>query len=228
MFGHSGVPCAPRGIHQSGAGIRVRSGAFPAAACLALLPAWWLTGGTAEAASYPPALGCAVTAVSGSDGAQVQGMGFRGGAPVRITVAGHASRAVADSAGSFQARLPVGPLPSGTVLTAADMGCAVRTVVANLPPCAGKTQIPPCMSPPSKQGSGSQPTVLPSDPVAAAIPVVQLAHVPSHLFLGLAGAVLLAGAALTGLIGRWGHRAEGRPSRGASVSGVGPLAPDSL
>lgn len=220
MFGHSGVRCAPREI--SGAGNRFRSGAFPAAACLALLPAWWLSAGTAEAASYPPALGCAITATAGNGGVQVQGIGFQAGAPVRVAAAGRDARVVADSAGSFQARLPARALPSATALTAAGPGCTVRTVVANPLACTGKT---PC---PRGPGSGSQPPVLPKDPTAVAIPVVPLAHVPSRLFLGLAGAVLLAGAALTGLTGRWGHRAESRPSPGASVSGIVPLAPDSL
>ncbi|MBV9822884.1 MAG: hypothetical protein JO144_11645 [Actinobacteria bacterium] len=227
MFGHSGAPCAPREISTSGTGNRFRSAAFPAA-WLALLPAWWLSAGTAEAASYPPALGCSITATADGGDIQVQGMGFRAGAPVRVTAAGRGARTVADSAGSFQARLPARSLPSGTALTAAGPGCTVRTVVANLPLCTGKTQTPPCGLPPGGPGSGSQPPpVLPDDPTASAIPVVPLAHVPSHLFLGLAGAVLLAGAGLTGLTGRWGHRAEGRPSRGASVSGAAPV-PDSL
>lgn len=55
------------------------------------------------------------------------------------------------------------------------------------------------------------PPARPSDPVPAAIPAIPLTGLPPQLFLGLAGAVLLAGAALTGLTGRLGHRGERRP-----------------
>src|SRR3954454_16478036 len=120
MFGPSGVPCAPWQAKR-GAGVRLRSGAFPASVFgfLALLSAWWLPAGAAQATSYPPALGCAVAGTAGSGGVQVQGMGFRAGSVVRISAGGAAVRTVADPAGSFEAWLPA----AGTALTATGPGC---------------------------------------------------------------------------------------------------------
>jgi hypothetical protein len=213
--------------------------------CLALLSAWWLPAGQAQAASYPPALGCAVTGTAGSGGAWVQGMGFRAGSPVRISAGGATVSTTADPAGSFQAWLPARTPATGTALTATGPGCTARSFLAfeNPPSQPGGSVTPPGSGKgptgptgpgkggtghpaPSPPGSRPQP-VLPSDPGAVAIPVVAPAHLPSQLFLGLAGAVLLTGAALTGLTGRWGYRAESRPAPGTSVSGTVPVTPDS-
>jgi len=251
MFGPSGVPCAPWKCSTSGAGRRLRSGVFPASAlgCLALLSGWWLPAGIAQAVSYPPTLGCAVTgtATAGSGGVRVQGMGFRAGSPVRISAGGRGTRAVADPAGSFEAWLPARALPAGTAVIATGPGCTARSLLAieNPPSSPGEPGSPsgPAGSPggpskPAGPGKGStghpapgQPGTQPGqpgDPGAAAIPVIPPAHLPSQLFLGLAGAVLLTGAALTGLTGRWGYRAEPRPSGGASVSSSVPTTPDSM
>ncbi|HST46806.1 hypothetical protein [Jatrophihabitans sp.] len=202
--------------------MRLRSGAFPASlfGFLALLSAWWLPAGTAHAASYPPALGCAVTGTAGEGGVQVQGIGFRAGSPVRISAGRQGIRTIADPAGSFEAWLPARLPAAGTALTATGPGCTAHGVV-NKNPSSQPGESPPPSQP------GSRPGPVPSsEPTAVAIPVVPLTHVPSQLFLGLAGAVLLTGAALTGLTGRWGHRAESRPSAGTSVSGTVPVAPD--
>ncbi len=217
MFGPSGVPCAPW-QETSGAGRRLRSGAFSASAigCLTLLSAWWLPAGTAQAASYPPSLDCAVTGTVGSGGIRVQGIGFLAGSTVRISAGGRPSRTVADATGSFQAWLPARLPTAGTALTAAGSGCTAHGLAAK-DPSSKPGETPP---------AGPPDSVPPGEQVAVAIPVVSLKHVPSQLFLGLAGAVLLTGAALTGLTGRWGHRAEGRPSSETSVSGSGPVAPE--
>ena len=243
MFGPSGVPCAPW-QEKSGAGRRLRSGAFSASAfgCLALLSAWWFPAGAAQAASYPPSLGCAVTGTADSGGIRVQGIGFQAGSVVRISAGGRRSRTVADApapsrpgcppgfrlrhradrdrlrlhrSGRWQRRIPrllrvnrEAPRPGGQP-GALETGRA------------GQGQHGP-------SGAGpAGPSRRCSRAGAAAIPVDLAGHVPSQLFLGLAGAVLLTGAALTGLTGRWGHRAEARPSRGASVSGTEPVAPES-
>ena len=52
--------------------------------------------------------------------------------------------------------------------------------------------------------------------------MARLTGLPPQLFLGVAGAVLLAGAALTGLTGRLGHRTEGRGSTATAAAGSLP------
>lgn len=205
MCGPTGVPSTPTQLCVSGAGNRSRSRALSGTALtgLAILSTWWLPLTTAQAASYPPALGCAVsgTAAAGSSVLTVHGMGFRAGSRVSVSVAGHrAGRAVADSAGSFQAAWPVVAVTPESTLRATGPGCSAtgRLVV--------ETQRP----------------LPPSEPTITAIPVARLTGLPPQLFLGLAGAVLLAGAALTGLTGRLGHRAEGRSSGGTAVAGLVP------
>lgn len=201
MCGLSGVPSTPSQLCASGPGHRSRFRAISGTALtgLVLLSAW-LPAGTAEAASYPPALGCAVegTAAAGT-GVTVHGMGFRAGSPVSISIAGRRTgRTVADSAGSFEAAWPISAVPPGSTLRAAGPGCSAtgRLTIEDRP--------------------GGPPRPLPT---TTAIPVARLTGLPPQLFLGLAGAVLLAGAALTGLTGRLGHRAEGRNSTATAAAG---------
>ncbi len=207
MCGLWGVPGTPSQPCSSGAGHRSRSRPFPARALsgtalagLVLLSAW-LPAGTAEAASYPPALGCAVEAsAAAGTGVTVHGMGFRAGSPVLVSIAGRrAGRTVADSAGSFAVAWPLPTLPAGGTLRAAGPGCSAtgRLTIEDRP----GTPLPP------------------REPSVTAIPVARLTGLPPQLFLGLAGAVLLAGAALTGLAGRLGHRAEGRSSSATTAAG---------
>jgi len=202
--------------------MRLRSHAFPTAAfgLLALLSTWWLPADAALAASYPPTLGCAVTGSVTSGGIEVQGVGFRTGSQVRISAAGSVVRAIADATGGFETWLPARTAAAGSALTATGPGCTAHGSAA------GDSSTQPGKSPFPGQPGSPPGSIPPNAAIAAQIPVVPLSHVPSRLFLGLAGAVLLAGAALTGLTGRWGHRAEGRPSPGASVSGSVPVAPD--
>jgi hypothetical protein len=174
---------------------------------LMLLCGWWLPAGSAQAASYPPALGCAVSATTPAGGPiQVHGMGFTAGSRVLVSVAGRRLGApVADPAGSFEASWSVKGLPPGGALVAADAGCSAT-------------------GPGQQDPAEPVPPALPRDPIASAIPAVALTGLPPQMFLGLAGAVLLAGAALTGLVGRLGHRSEGRPTAASSVSGTVPAA----
>lgn len=139
-------------------------------------------------------------------------MGFRAGAQVLVSVAGRrAGRAVADPAGSFEAAWLVAGLTPGATVAAADGSCAVTSLL-------------PVRDQRSRQGE-TPPPPLRGDPVVAVIPLIPLTGLPSQLFLGLAGALLLAGAALTGLTGRWGHRSERRPAAASSVSSTLPLVP---
>jgi hypothetical protein len=146
------------------------------------------------------------TAAAGSSVLTVSGMGFRAGSSVLVSLAGHSSgRTVADSAGSFQAAWPVTAVLPGSMLRAAGPGCSATgqlTVQDRSGDPAGRQPMPP------------------SEPSITAIPVARLTGLPPQLFLGLAGAVLLAGTALTGLTGRLGHRSEGRNSVATSVSGL--------
>jgi|GEM_PF-3209393 len=209
MCGQTGVPSTPTQVCLSGPGSRSRSRALSGTALtgLAILSTWWLPLTAARAASYPPALGCAVsgTAAAGSSVLTVHGMGFRAGSRVSVSVAGHrAGRAVADSAGSFEAAWPIVAVTPESTLRAAGPGCSAtgRLVVEDQP--VRQRPLPP------------------SEPTITAIPVARLTGLPPQLFLGLAGAVLLAGAALTGLTGRLGHRAEGRSSAATAVAGLVP------
>lgn len=235
MCGPTGVPSTPTQLCASGAGNRSRFRAFAvrarsaptlparalparalparalsgtAVAGLVLLSAWWLPAGTARAASYPPALGCAVAgtvAVSPAAAGQVatvHGMGFRAGSAVLVSIGGHGTdRTVAESAGSFEAAWPITISSPGSTLQASGPGCSVtgRLTIQDQP--------------------GRPEPVPPSEPSITAIPVARLTGLPPQLFLGLAGAVLLAGAALTGLTGRLGHRTEGRSSGATSAAG---------
>lgn len=171
--------------------------------------------GSAEAASYPPRPGCAVTglASAGSGLLQVSGTGFDAGSRVLVSLAGRSAGAVrADTAGSFQATWPVEAWTAGTRITAADAGCSATAALKAGQPGPAK---PPEPAPPARR----------AEPAAAVIPAVALTGVPRRLFLGLAGAVLLAGTALTGLAGRLGHRSERPPTSDASVAGALPKTP---
>lgn len=219
MCGRSGVPSTPSQVCPSGAGSRSRFRPFAAIAAtgLALLSAWWLPIGSAQAASYPPALGCAVagTAVSaapvsgsatpGSSVLTVHGMGFRAGSPVLVSLAGRRTgRTVADSAGSFEAAWPIAAAqPGSSALRAAGPDCWA-TGPLTVQVSVGRQPLPP------------------SEQSITAVPVARLTGLPPQLFLGVAGAVLLAGAALTGLTGRLGHRAEGRNTVATSAAGLLP------
>jgi hypothetical protein len=226
---------------------------------LVLLAGWWLTAGSALAASYPPAMGCAVSgnAPAGAGVLEVRGMGFRAGSAVLVSVAGsRAGRAVADRAGSFEAGWLIAGLTSGATVTATDASCTVTSVLSienhqseqgniALPPVApgGGTAPGPATPPkpakpakpakprpaPALPGPATRPEpappARPSDPVAAAIPSIPLTGLPPQLFLGLAGALLLAGVGLTGLTGRLGHRGKRRPAPTSSVSSTLPATP---
>ncbi|HEY0167141.1 MAG TPA: hypothetical protein VGB75_08875 [Jatrophihabitans sp.] len=181
-----------------------------------LLTSWWSLTSAALARSYPPALGCVVLANASADGKvlDVRGMGFRAGATVLVSVAGRrAGGAVADPAGSFEAAWPVAGLRPGATVAAADGACAVTSVLSAHNQPSLRSEIPP--PPPA--------ATLRGNPVLAVIPLIPLTGLPPHLFLGLAGALLLAGVALTGLTGRWGHRSERRPAAGSSASSALPL-----
>ncbi|MEO6503122.1 MAG: hypothetical protein ABIQ09_14595 [Jatrophihabitantaceae bacterium] len=189
---------------------------------------------------------------------QVRGMGFRAGSRVVVSVAGRpAGGAVADPAGSFEASWFLPDLTPSATVTATDASCTVTSVlvIANQPPLQDETSLPPSASgggsavrqpipagpakpgktrpaPTARPGPAPQPEPAPparaSDPVAAVIPSIPLTRLPPQTFLGLAGALLLAGVALTGLTGRWGHRGERRTvasSGTSSVSSTLPVAP---
>ncbi|MEO7261995.1 MAG: hypothetical protein ABI047_12185 [Jatrophihabitantaceae bacterium] len=248
MFGPSGVKSTPRQVREYGAGNRSRSGAFPRFLLggLVLLASWWPTSGSALAVSYPPAIGCAVSGVAqaGAGVLDVQAMGFRAGSQVLLSVAGRRiGAAVADPAGSFEGSWLVGALAAGATLTAADAHCTATGLLSiqNLQSGQGEVGSPgggsaagqphpvkPGKTPPAPGAPGPdaspepEPPVRQGDPVAAAIPSIPPTGLPPQLFLGVAGALLLAGAALTGLTGRLGHRSERRPAA-AAISGSSTL-----
>jgi len=225
----------PRHVPEHGTETRSRSQAFlvPLAGGLMLLSTWWNLAPSAEAASYPPALGCAVSGVTsaGSGLLQVRGTGFGAGSRVVVGVDGQRTGIViADAAGSFQAAWLNGALVSGATVTAADAGCSTTGLLTieneqgqagQSPPSAGSGpgstvgRPGPGKHQPGNPGPSSPEPAPPTGPPAAAIPsipAVPLTGLPPQLVLGLAATVLLAGAALTGLAGRLGHRSE-RPAR---------------
>jgi hypothetical protein len=216
---------------------------------LILLSGWWGMPGSAVAASYPPALGCAVSSIApaGSGLLQVRGTGFGAGSRVVIGVAGRNTGTVtADTTGSFQATVLAGGLAAGATVTAADASCAATgaLTIENGQGGSGNSLLPPVTSgpgpaaaPPGPTGPAKRrgahpapsptspeptPPVRPAGPPAVAIPAIPLTGLPPQLFLGVAGAVLLAGAGLIGLTGRLGHRSE-HPARPAVTSA--PPAP---
>lgn len=282
MSGSLGIRSMPSHGRKHGADTRSRLHAFSRsfAAGLLLLASWcltaWLPAGSALAASYPPALGCAVagSATAGAGAVTgavtgvvtVRGMGFRAGSRVQVSVAGRrAGGVIADPAGSFETAWPVGALASGMTVTATGVSCTVTSMLAienQQPPQGGSLLPPPASSsgPPAGQPVPAQPAtpikpaqpITPAqpakpakarpapgpimgpvpapparvgDPVATAIPSIPLTGLPPQLFLGVAGALLLAGAALTGLTGRLGHRGERRPAVPNPISSTLPPAP---
>ena len=209
-------------MRKDGADIRSRSGAFSATLLggLVLLPAWWLPAAAAADGQLPA--GAGVRSLRARHDRQrwqrltVHGVGFRAGTRVLVSVGGRRTgRAVADSAGSFAASWRLPAVPPGTILTATQAGCTTAGPVSVEGWQAG---------PPTRP----EPPVPPPAVSTAAIPAARLTGLPARLFLGLAGAVLLAGAALTGLTGRLGHRSEHRPSTPVSTSPVStlPVTPD--
>lgn len=214
MFGPPGATSAPSQAQKcgTGAGFRLRAFSRFLIGVLALLASWGFLTGSALARSYPPALGCVVAGSASADGRvlEVRGMGFRASTRVLVSVAGRrAGSVIADPAGSFEAAWPVAGLTPGATVAAADGSCAVTSVL-------------PVGDQRSGQGENPPPPALRGDPVVAVIPLIPLTGLPSHLILGLAGALLLAGAALTGLTGRWGHRSERRSAATSSVSSTLP------
>jgi hypothetical protein len=215
----------PRRASDHGTETRSRSRAFllPLLGGLMLLMFWSNMTSSAAAGSYPPALGCAVSGVAsaGSGLLEVRGTGFGAGARVVVGVAGRQTgTASADAAGSFQASWLTGKLIAGAAVSATDAGCAATgPLTIGNPPISisnsGKPPAPPATRPEPPPAA---------EPTAAAIPSIRLTGLPPHLFLGLAGAVLLAGTALTGLAGRLGHRAECpvRPDSQAAPGGDNP------
>jgi hypothetical protein len=207
-----------------------------------LLSGWGNMAGSAEAASYPPALGCAVSGVAsaGSGLLQVRGTGFGAGSRVVVGVDGqHTGAVTADAAGSFQASWLAGALVTGATVTASDAGCSTTgtLVIENGQEGAGDSPLPPATSGPGSAvgqpgpaGPANRRKVHPAPspthpeptpparqagPPAAAIPSIPsipLTGLPPQLVLGLTATVLLTGAALTGLVGRLGHRSE-HPAR---------------
>jgi hypothetical protein len=211
---------------------------------LVALGNWWSAAVSAEAASYPPALGCAVSGYASFDSGMVtvRGIGFLAGSRVLVSVDGRNTGAVrADDAGSFQVSWLLDAPTAGATITASDAGCSTdgALVIENqqqssgdsslLPnaPGPGSAARPPSSATPARHGRAypsvvptsaeSLPPALGADPELAAIPSVPLTGLPRHLFLGLAGAVLLAGVALTGLTGRLGYRGK-RPTGPSMVS----------
>jgi hypothetical protein len=85
-------------------------------------------------------------------------------------------------------------------------------------------------SPFGPSASGARPEPAPparrADPPQAAIPSIPVAGLQPQLFLGLAGAVLLAGVGLTGLAGRLGHRAQHPALPDTLVAAIRPTTPD--
>lgn len=183
---------------------------------------------------------------------EVRGMGFRAGSAVLVSVAGSpAGRAVADRAGSFEASWLIGHLTSGATLTAADASCTVTGALSieNQPPRQGQSPSSPAApgagsatgkptpTSPAKPGklrpapavpapiarAHPTPPALRGEPVAVTIPSIPVTGLAPQFFLGLAGALLLAGTALTGLAGRLGHRGERRPAATGTVSGTLPV-----
>ena len=218
-----------------------------------LLSNWWGMAGSAGAASYPPALGCGVSglAAAGSGVVSVRRVGFAAGAQVLVSVAGRSTGTVrADPAGSFHASWLVGTPAAGATVTAADAECAAtgELTIENEQANAGDSVLPPGTpgrgsaagqpgpAVPAKH-PGTHPSAAPTspepppparraDPAAAAIPSVPLTGLPPQLFLGLAGAVMLAGAALTGLTGRLGHRGHRPAGSEISIASPQPRNPD--
>jgi hypothetical protein len=215
-----------------------------------VLLGWWSMAGSAGAASYPPALGCGVSglASAGSGLLQVRGIGFGAGSQVRVSVDGRSTGAIrADAAGSFQASWLVGTPTAAATVTAADAGCSATAPLAieNQQDEPGDSGSPPGTSGPGSAAAGqpgpakrpkTHPPASPTnpepappaqraDPPAAAIPSIPLTGLPPQLFLGLAGAMLLAGAALTGLTGRLGHRSERPSTSEISVASPHPTTP---
>lgn len=211
-----------------------------------LLPAWWGTAGSAQAASYPPALSCEVSgfAQAGSAVLQVRGTGFGAGAAVQVSLDGRSTGTIrADAAGSFAASWVAGGLLPGATVTAAEAGCSATgaLVIENGQAGSGNPALPPTVGTGVGSGAGQRKPTAPAkrpkarpsvsvarpqpvppsrlaDPAAVAIPSIPLTGLPPQLFLGLAGAVMLAGVALTGLTGRLGHRREGQPPPAGSAS----------
>lgn len=190
------------------AGAKARLWAFPrwGVAALSLVLMWCCAAVPAQAQSYPPRMGCFVTGSPAPNAGvlQVQGVGFGAGQPVRIGVDGHyLSHAIADRSGSFEASLEFDGL--ARTVTATDPTCG-----ATSPLSRRKDPVPQGVSPsvpPAHSGDAEPaPPVLPGRPAAAAIPGIPVTGLAPQLFLGMAGALLLAGIALTGLTGRLGHR----------------------
>jgi hypothetical protein len=206
--------------------------------------------GSAAAASYPPALGCGVSglASAGSGVLQVRGVGFSAGSRVLIRVAGATAGATrADAAGSFEGSWLIAPPAAGATVTAADRGCLAIGALAieNQQPSSGQSGLPPIAPGPGPTAGKSAPAQRPrphpsasptrpepmpparqADPAAAVIPSIPLTSLPPQLFLGLAGAVMVAGAALTGLTGRLGHRGHRTPRSESAVARRRPITPD--
>lgn len=256
MFSRAGLKSTPRKARGHRADARPLVCAFLrwTLASLTLLTGWWFTAGSAQALSYPPAIGCAVAASAQAGGTvvQVHGMGFRAGSRVLVSVAGRSGRVIADPAGSFQLSWSAGALTAGQTVTAANAGCTTTSLLSieNQQPEPGESSLPP--TPPGSGSAGGKPIpgrpapaprshpapgpatspepkppARQGDPVAAVIPSVPsipLTGVPPQLVLGLAGAVLLAGAALTGLTGRLGHRSERRTAPTSSVASTLPAS----
>lgn len=219
------MTATPTSVIEYGAGSRPRFRAclVPALGGLVLLSSWWSLPGSADAASYPPSLGCAVSASAGSGVLQVRGTGFDAGSRVLISVDGRGAGAIrADAAGSFQGAWTVGP---GLIRAGlSDVRAPAATVTASDARCSATGRL--AVEKPPK--TGREPSDGRTDPAATAIPAVPVTRMPPQLFLGLAGAVLLAGTALTGLTGRLGHRDESRPAPGSSVTSAQPRTPGGL
>ncbi len=178
---------------------------------LAFLSAWCGAAGRAEALSYPPRLNCMIsgTGATGTDEVVLRGVGFGAHRRIVITVKGHrVTETVADAAGSFQASAfrQADPLTGATVI-AADGQCSAATALPAHLTGAGQ---PSPSRPPAPSGSATRPEPvppqLPGRPVAAAIPTIGLTGLRPQLFLGLVGAILLAGTSLIVITGRLGHR----------------------
>jgi hypothetical protein len=224
--------------------------------CLMLLSNWWAMAAAGAASYPPAlGCGVSGVASAGSV-LSVRGIGFGAGSRVLVSVDGRSTGTVrADPAGSFDAFFsaswPGGTPAAGATVTASAAECSATgglTIenpqddmgnpglpstgpgpgsAAGQPGAAAATKHPETRRPPASPANPEPvPPARQPEPIAAAIPSIPVTGLPPQLFLGLAGAVMLAGAAMTGLTGRLGHRGRRPTLSEISVASTHPRKPD--